>query len=130
MSSDAINAENADKLRIVVIYRADLPEMTPGKAEIQYGHATASVLYKAMLRDPERVARYMAENQVKVSLEVATLDDLLKIEKKANARGVVNELITDAAFTVFKEPTTTCIGLGPMSKTDSNALTRGATKRP
>jgi len=119
----------ADKLRMIVVLRADLPEMTRGKGEVQFGHAIATCLVQAMAQDPALVGRYMAESQVKLAMEVDSLEALLKIKEKAQKRGVNHALITDAAHTCFNEPTITCIGLGPMTKTDGNALTRDARMR-
>lgn len=101
----------ADKLRMIVVLRADLPEMTRGKGEVQFGHAIATCLVQAMAQDAALVGRYMAESQVKLSMEVDSLEALLKIKEKAQKRGVNRALITDAAHTCFNEPTITCIGL-------------------
>ena len=119
-----------DKLRIIVVLRADLLQMTRGKGEVQFGHAVASCLVQAMQQQPELVARYLVENQTKIAMEVDTLDALMRIREKAEKRGVNYALITDAAHTCFNEPTITCIGLGPMTKTDGNTLTRDALMRP
>lgn len=116
----------ASALRIIVVYRADLPQMTRGKGEVQFGHAVAGVLHQT---DPAIGARYMAEGQPKVSMEVDSLGELRLIEGRAQRRGVIAFLVEDAAHTVFDEPTITCIGLGPLSKTDGNAITRGARMR-
>ena len=122
-------SETADKLRVIVVFRADLPMMTPPKAEVQFGHAVASVLRLAAESDPEAVEQYFADNQPKLSMEVPGLTDLEKIAEKAAARGVPHFLVTDAAHTVFDAPTVTCIGLGPLNKTNGNALTRNASMR-
>jgi PTH2 family peptidyl-tRNA hydrolase len=71
-----------------------------------------------MAQDAALVERYMAENQIKLAMEVDSLEALLKIKEKAEKRGVNHVLITDAAHTCFSAPTITCIGLGPMTKTD------------
>ena len=122
-------SSTADRLRIIVVYRADLPEMTRAKGEVQFGHAVASVLVQCMESRPELVRQYMADNQPKIAMEVDGINDLLKIKDKAEKRGVPCFLVTDAAHTVFSEPTVTTLGLGPMTKTDGNSLTRGARMR-
>jgi peptidyl-tRNA hydrolase len=120
----------ADKLCIIVVLCGDLPEMTRGKGEVQFGHAVASCLVQALAQNPALVEHYMAENQIKLAMEVDSLDTLMRIKEKAEKRGVNHALITDAAHTCFSEPTITCIGLGPMTKTDGNALTRDACMCP
>ena len=122
-------SSTADKLRIIVVYRADLPEMTRAKGEVQFGHAVASVLFQAMESDPELFRRYMTDNQPKIAMEVDSLEDLRKVEARAKARGVPHFLVTDAGHTIFDGETITTIGLGPMTKTDGNNVTRGARMR-
>lgn len=129
MEDGSLMSATSDKLRIVVVFRADLPMMTPPKAEVQFGHAVAAVLRHAWKTDPALVDQYFEDNQPKLSMEVPSLADLEKIAAKAAKRGVPHFLVTDAAHTVFDAPTVTCIGLGPMTKTDGNALTRDARMR-
>jgi peptidyl-tRNA hydrolase len=119
----------ADKLRIIVVYRADLPEMTRAKGEVQFGHAVAGVLVQTMALNPALVAQYMDDNQPKIAMEVADTGALIKIQEKAEKRGVPFFLVTDAAHTIFEIPTLTVLGLGPMTKTDGNNITRGAKMR-
>lgn len=114
-----------DELRIAVVFRADL-EMPRGKAEVQFGHAVAMLLHSP---HPVPIAPYMMGSQLKLSMEVDGLAELEAIAKKASERGVRYALVQDAGRTVFDVPTITCIGLGPMNKTDCNALTRKARMR-
>lgn len=114
-----------DELRIAVVFRSDI-EIPRGKAEVQFGHAVASVLHKA---DTALVDAYMAGSQLKLSMEVDSEAVLDYIMRRAALRKVPAVKITDAGRTVFGEPTVTCIGLGPMDKTACNALTRKARMR-
>lgn len=122
-------SKTSGALRIIVVFRSDLPEMTRAKGEVQFGHAVASVLWKAMKVDPDMVSRYMEENQVKVCMEVDDEKCLWEIAEKAEKRGVVYSVVKDAGHTVFACPTVTCVGIGPMSKSDGNNLTRKARMR-
>lgn len=65
----------AEKLRIIVVYRADLPEMTRAKGEVQFGHAVFTLASDLMETEEGRnlVRRYMADNQPKLSMEVPDL---------------------------------------------------------
>lgn len=117
-----------NELRLAVIFRADLPEMTRGKAEVQFGHAVLGCLLDGECDDELRAA-YLLHNQPKVSLEADGLASIEKIAARATARGVPHYVVTDAARTCFDAPTVTCIAVGPMTKTDSNAITRGARMR-
>lgn len=111
----------SDHLRIA---RADL-DMPRGKAEVQFGHAIAMLIRT----DCDAFREYLDGPQTKLSLEVASEHELEKIERRAALRHVRCIRVVDAGRTVFNEPTFTCIALGPMNRTDCNALTRQATMR-
>lgn len=114
-----------DELRIAVVFRADL-DMPRGKAEVQFGHAVAILMHQQF---PYGAVGYMNGSQLKLSMEVDGMSGIEAIAKMAERRGVPYAVVTDAGRTVFGEPTVTCIGLGPMNKTDCNALTRKARMR-
>lgn len=107
--------------RMVAIFRADLP-LPPGKMAAQAGHAFLTAWRQS---DPTIARLYADAMQVKIVLLAPDLATLERIETKAKQRGVPSALIIDAARTILPEPTVTVLGLGPMTKTDSNALTRG-----
>lgn len=108
----------ASDTRIAVVFRSDL-EMPRGKSEVQFGHAVSPLI------TPE----YMESSQMKLSLEVPGVIDLMGLVETAKRRGVPYYVVVDAGRTVFTEPTITCVGFGPMDKTDSNSITRGAKLR-
>jgi peptidyl-tRNA hydrolase len=113
-----------DELRMVAIFRADL-DLPPGKLAVQAGHAFLTAWRNAYASDEDSALDYANDMQTKIVLLAPDLATLERIEAKAKKRGVHTALITDAARTVLLEPTVTVLGLGPMSKTDCNALTRG-----
>jgi peptidyl-tRNA hydrolase len=113
-----------DTSRMVAIFRADLA-LPVGKLAAQAGHAFLSAWRAAALADHNYAQRYADGDQTKIVLQAADLTALLRIAAKAAQRDVPYVMITDAARTVLTEPTVTVLGLGPMSKTDCNALTRG-----
>ena len=51
----------------------------------------------------------------KITLIVDTVDELKELQEKYKLV-CGTSLVTDAGFTVFQEPTTTCLGLGPISE--------------
>lgn len=109
---------------MVAIFRADL-DLPPGKLAVQAGHAFLTAWRKAYAADADTALDYADDVQVKIVLLAPDLAALERIAAKAKQRGVPTAMITDAARTVLPEPTVTVLGLGPMSKTDCNALTRG-----
>jgi peptidyl-tRNA hydrolase len=49
-------------LRLYIVFRADLPEMTRAKGEVQAAHAAASMIYRAFTnRDDPDTAQKMFE---------------------------------------------------------------------
>ena len=122
-------AANHSELRMALVFRADLDAMTRGKSEGQACHAGLEAGILLARQDPDLADRYMADGQPKVVLEIPDLEGLERVVAKAHKRGVRVVTITDLGRTCFDGPTRTCALIGPMSKTDSNAITRGTTMR-
>ena len=56
-----------------------------------------------------------SERAYKITLIVDTVEELKALQEKyKDICGT--SLVTDAGFTVFNEPTTTCLGLGPIAE--------------
>jgi peptidyl-tRNA hydrolase len=96
-----------------------------GKMCTQAGHAYVHSIWDAfapsfnlikMFRKIKQAYAYKhSERAYKITLRISTVDVLKAIQEKyKNICGT--HLVTDAGFTVFKEPTTTCLGLGPISE--------------
>ena len=113
-----------EELRIAVVFRADL-DIPRGKSEVQCGHVIAMLLYE----QHDACDDYMAGSQMKLSMEVPDTAALEKIARRAALRHIPCVKVVDAGRTVFDGPTFTCIAIGPMDKTDCNALTREARMR-
>lgn len=102
-------------------------------AEQRFGEDAYPLNYGSMAEYPlgsgHRIYRYQRDiveyrkgpRAYKICLVVDTVDDLRALENEyKDICGV--SLVTDAGFTVFNEPTTTCLGIGPLrdsEKTDS-----------
>lgn len=98
-----------------------------GKMCTQAGHAYLHAFWDAAntvgLEDSEIKQRKLkqalayasSERAYKITLIVDTVEELRALQDKY--RDVCGtSLVTDAGFTVFKEPTTTCLGLGPIAE--------------
>lgn len=109
-------------LRLVAVFRADLM-MPPGKLAVQAGHA-----YLATYRNAPAALRaaYDPYAQPKIALIAADERALRAMNISAASLGVSHALITDAGRTVFPEPTVTALGLGPLTRAQSDAVTRDA----
>jgi peptidyl-tRNA hydrolase len=87
-----------------------------GKMCTQAGHAYLHTFMNAMMETPDLAEAYLNSGHAfKITLVVDTVDDLLQLQA-AYKDICATQLITDAGFTVFSEPTTTCLGIGPLSE--------------
>lgn len=123
------NDNTAVELKMVLVFRADLPQMLRGKSEIQAAHGAVKLAHRLTKSDEQLMDEYLAQNQPKVNVEVNDLEGIHKIIRKAENRGIHYELVQDAGNTVFEGPTYTCAIFGPTSSTNSNALTRDTRMR-
>lgn len=97
-----------------------------GKMCTQAGHAYLHAFWDSVERfpgqhgfardEPGDAEKYQnSERAYKITLVVDTVDELRALQEKyKDVCGT--SLVTDAGFTVFNEPTTTCLGLGPIAE--------------
>lgn len=85
-----------------------------GKMMAQGGHAYVDAMLDSMVRFPEAVKAYIESGVVKkVCLRAASPKELHALAQSyKKVCGV--KLVKDAGLTVFKEPTVTCLGIGPI----------------
>jgi peptidyl-tRNA hydrolase len=87
-----------------------------GKMMAQAGHAFLHAYWDAEARFPERARAYRDGLAKKIVLEAENEDVLRALAARVD--GVGFTLVTDAALTVFKTPTVTALGLGPIDKAE------------
>ena len=91
-----------------------------GKLGTQAGHAYLHAFWDASIKfEPKKnnqAYNYMfSERAYKITLVVDTVAELIELQEKyKDICGT--SLVTDAGLTVFNEPTTTCLGIGPISE--------------
>ena len=92
-----------------------------GKMAAQAGHAYLHAFWDANRVSAETnkirqaQAYYESERAYKIALVVDSVAELLVLQRKyQDICGT--SLVEDAGFTVFSEPTITCLGLGPISE--------------
>ena len=106
--------DRAAEPRMWCVMRCDLPELSWPKALGQAGHAFVMSLAACFEYAPERALAYMRHpSQGKIILRAKSLDDLLKVQAKANEAGIPCALVTDEGRTCLDAGTTTCLGIGP-----------------
>lgn len=102
----------------VIVSRDALKAMkgNRGKLVAQIGHATLHTWWDAAVRFPDMANEYRDRTHgaaKKIGLVVDNADQLVELEKAyKDVCGV--SLVVDAGLTVFNEPTTTCLGIGPI----------------
>jgi peptidyl-tRNA hydrolase len=85
-----------------------------GKMCTQAGHAYVHCALQAAKEFPEQLEAYInSDHAYKITLIVDTVDQLKQLQE-AYKNKCATKLVTDKGFTVFKEPTTTCLGIGPI----------------
>ena len=95
-----------------------------GKLASMSGHAYLHSFWDADREDAsvpvnmkrmQAIAYMNSERAYKITLVVDTVEELRALQDKY--RDICGtSLVTDAGFTVFNEPTTTCLGLGPIAE--------------
>lgn len=92
-----------------------------GKMITQGGHAYLHSFWDSERRFPKFAEDYKnSDHPRKITVYVDTEKELFALfEKYQNQCGV--SLVKDAGFTVFNEPTITCLGIGPIKEDDIDA---------
>lgn len=128
----------------VIVVRNDLrSKLRHGKLAAQVAHASMGAVFsrsvvqeygnigsaddtvyrsKQIPLTPE-LEYWFNEMFTKVVLRCDDEAHLLEIHKQAEEAGIMNALIKDAGNTVFREPTYTCIGIGPATSEQLSAIT-------
>ena len=130
--------------KMMIVMRRDL-KMRKGKIAAQAGHACIDAILRALIKedrmnDFEMTAEglalknsdkptspltdWFAYGCAKVCVYVDSEEALLDIAKKAEERGIIASLITDAGMTEFHGiPTKTCLALEPLPAEIADELT-------
>lgn len=96
-------------MKQAILIRQDL-KMSKGKLAVQAAHASVEAVLKS---DKRKVSKWRMEGMTKAVLKVSGLKELYRYKQLAEDVNLKTALITDAAKTFFKEPTTTSLGIGP-----------------
>lgn len=87
-----------------------------GKVTSQSGHAFLHSYWDACVRFPEDAEAYKnGKHAKKITLVVETDEECLQLYKQMEPLCGVTKVI-DSGFTVFTEPTFTCVGIGPIDE--------------
>lgn len=112
----------------VIVMRVDTdPPMRKGKMIAQGAHASIAFLTRRIRRKGHGQAVFAKTRKgfseaewdwlhgsfAKVCVRANSEEELLEIHQKALDAGLESHLITDSGKTEFKEPTNTCLAIGP-----------------
>lgn len=87
----------------------------------QVSHASVEAVLQS---SPEKVKTWRAEGMKKIIVKVKDEAELSHYHKLGKREKLVSVLITDAGHTAFKEPTTTCAGIGPDEDSKIDKITK------
>lgn len=116
-------ARDPDPLRLYTIVSKEVfdfikKKKADGKGHAQTGHAWLHAFWDAEFHFPEAAAAYKASpHAYKITLKVATEEEL-RVIYEAHAGVCGRTLVKDAGFTVFDKPTISCVGLGPIRRSE------------
>jgi peptidyl-tRNA hydrolase len=123
----------------VIVVRNDLrSKLRHGKLAAQVAHASMGAVFNSSfiheqseiinwkcidLNARPELENWFNQNFTKVVLRCDDEEQLLQIAEEAKEAGLMNCLIKDAGNTVFNEPTHTCVGIGPATAEELQAIT-------
>jgi len=118
------------EVKQVIVVRSDL-NMPKGKLASQVAHASLAAILKDSKESKGKLEikmtnelKYWLDNSfAKIVLKVDSKVKLIELFLKAKIKGLPCAEITDAGDTFFKEPTYTCIAIGPAKATDIDNIT-------
>jgi PTH2 family peptidyl-tRNA hydrolase len=108
-----------DTVKQVIVIRTDTdPPMRKGKMVAQGSHASIAFLVRNITQSnklnlSKAEIEWLASGQTKICVRVDSEEDLHKVHAAAKAAGLESNLIKDSGKTEFKEPTYTCLAIGP-----------------
>jgi PTH2 family peptidyl-tRNA hydrolase len=108
-------------MKLVVVVRNDI-KMSKGKLAVQVAHAAVEC---ALDSSKERTEHWRREGAKKIAVKASDLQALFELKERADRSGIVCYLVCDRGLTEFKEPTITCLGLGPDDDEVLDRLTGG-----
>ncbi|MBQ8862139.1 MAG: aminoacyl-tRNA hydrolase [Clostridia bacterium] len=132
--------------KMMIVMRRDL-KMRKGKIAAQAGHAAIEAILMALHKEGRCAdiistseGMYLAENGkpetplsewfsygcAKICVYVDSEEELMAVAAKAEAKGVLTAVITDAGMTEFHGvPTKTCLALEPLPSDIADEITGG-----
>lgn len=93
-----------------IVVRKDL-KMRKGKLAAQCCHGSNMVLYNYFGTD--KIIKWLEDDYKKIVLGCNSEQELFDLKNKCTQYNLIHFLVKDFGYTEFKEPTFTCICIGP-----------------
>jgi peptidyl-tRNA hydrolase, PTH2 family len=125
MEKESLMSSINREIKQVIVMRNDL-NMRKGKMCAQAAHASIHALLDSVLYDvgPSKLmVEWLTQGMTKICVRVDSEEQLLEVYQQAKAANLEVHLITDAGLTEFKEPTKTCLSIGPDRADKINKVT-------
>jgi PTH2 family peptidyl-tRNA hydrolase len=110
--------------KMIIVTRSDL-SLSAGKLAAQVSHAAVTCTLLTKKNKPDWFAKWQREGAKKVVVKVGVLEDFFPLKEKADALGIVTNIVTDAGHTEIPEGTQTVLGIGPAPSNLIDQVTGG-----
>ncbi len=123
-------------IKQVIVVRSDLKntegnKIRTGKLAAQCCHASIAFLINKVLNEygwtgpvfSDEQEYWMENGQTKICVQVDSEEELHRIYNEAKAASLEVHIIKDSGKTEFKEPTYTCLAIGPNKAEEIDKLT-------
>ena len=110
------------KYKQVIAVRTDL-DMSRGKIAVQVAHGALCAAERARVTRQDVWKSWINEGQKKVAVKVASVNELLDLERLAIVHRLPNALIRDAGMTELPPGTITVVGIGPALSEEIDRVT-------
>ncbi len=111
------SSRSSDKIKQVVVVRRDTsPPMKMGKAIAQSVHGAQMFLIdkiKSGKKFNSLEEEWLSFGKAVIAVRVDSEKEFFEIFQQAKKAGLEVNMITDSGLTEFKEPTKTCLAIGP-----------------
>ncbi|XP_053658443.1 uncharacterized protein LOC128707512 [Anopheles marshallii] len=110
----APNSGGSSAMKMVLVVRSDLG-LKKGKIASQCAHAAVLCCMRASTGGPgkNKLELWLMQGQPKIVLRVDSLQEMHLLTERADAIGVIAEIVRDAGRTQVASGTETVLGLGP-----------------
>jgi PTH2 family peptidyl-tRNA hydrolase len=122
MTEETATKKPFDPIMYIVVL-GDL-EMPAGKLAAQAGHAAVNAYVESsqQIHRASVTASWLSNGGAKICVRAESIGELTLTKYECDRLGIPAEIIEDAGHTVFAGPTVTCMGVGPLWRSEAGTL--------